>query len=269
MLSYFTMVVFAIGMYWANRQYKCNAATWGRPMAGLFGMLALLIALSKILYDLSGCHTAGIHDKILRKELAYTRATYLHLGEHLTKQYKQHRVLLIDNAIAVGTNKYAERRREIILEALEEAFDGHLSITRVEHLETPDTGAGSMPSRYETNFTAETFDAIVERNPEANMILSMIGLPMDWKDMGFWSIDEAERPKLVLATGQVYELKQPILEGYIHAVVDYCPDTRYDINDPVPDDPKEAFDKRYILVHADNVEKIAAAHQNMFMAEPD
>ena len=41
-MLYAFMIIFAIGMFWANWQYKAKGATWGRPLAGLFGVLALL-----------------------------------------------------------------------------------------------------------------------------------------------------------------------------------------------------------------------------------
>jgi hypothetical protein len=63
-------------------------------------------------------------------------------------------------------------------------------------------------------------------------------------------------------------LKPPILDGYIHAVVYHNPSSGYNFQTPVPEDYKEAFDKRYLMIDAKNIESIAAKHSQMFMPDP-
>lgn len=264
---YILMIAFAIGMYWANTQYKTKGAPWGRPLAGLFGLLAILMALSKILHDSLGCERKSLQTDILEKELKYTEATYLYLGEYLAENHANSKVLLVANPKIARAGEYAKRRMEVIKDALEDGFDGRLSIVSTEHLEMPSMGKGGMPTMYESMFTAEAFDEIIDRNSQADLILSLVGLPIDWKDMEFW-FKEEDRPKMVITNGQVYELKPPILDGYIHAVVYHNPSSGYDFKTPVPDDHKEAFDKRYLMIDAKNIESIAAKHSQMFMPDP-
>ena len=47
------------------------------------------------------------------------------------------------------------------------------------------------------------------------------------------------------------------------AAVTYNPNAVYD-NKPIPKDPKEAFDKRFLLVTPENFESIKSAHANLF-----
>ena len=82
--------------------------------------------------------------------------------------------------------------------------------------------------------------------------------------MEFWRMEDAKRPKLVLTNGQVYELYDPIIQGYVNAVVHYNPSSEYNFQDDVPSDVTEAFKKRYLLIDSDNIAKIASENEGMF-----
>ena len=268
MFSYALMIIFAIGMYWANRQYKTKGVAWGRPVAGLFGVLALVMALSRILYDLTGCEKDKRQSAILGKELRYTDAQFQYLGDYMKRKFANHTVLLIASPKIAGSNEYADDRLDTIKSALKEAFDGRLTISRTVHLESPE-GQDGMPPMFETMFTAEAFNDIVTDNSEATLILSLVGLPMNWKEMTFWQLEDEKRPKLVLTNGQVYELYDPIIQGYVNAVVHYNPSSEYNFQDDVPSDVTEAFKKRYLLIDSDNIAKIASENEGMFASSAE
>lgn len=265
-MLYFLMVFFAIGMYWANRQYKTKGVAWGRPVAGLCGVMALIIALSRILYDLTGCEKDKRQNAILGKELQYTAAQFQHLGEYMQRKFANHSVLVIASPRMTGANEYADERLDTIRDSLKDAFDGRLTISGTVHLKAPEMENG-MPPMFETMFTAEAFDEIVADNPDVDLILSLVGLPMNWKEMEFWQMSDEKRSKLIVTNGQVFELYDPIIQGYVNAVVHYNPASQYNFQDDVPSDSTEAFEKRYLLIDSDNIAKIAAENKGMF-AEP-
>ena len=172
-------------------------------------------------------------------------------------------MLLIAGPKIAGSNAYADDRLDTIRDALKDAFANRLTIVGTVHLEAPEDQDG-MPPMFETMFTAEAFDEIVADNPEATLILSLVGLPMNWKEMEFWLMEDAKRPKLVVSNGQVYELYDPIIQDYVNAVVHYNPSSEYNFQDSVPSDVTEAFKKRYLLIDADNIAKIASENEGMF-----
>jgi len=262
MFGYALMIIFAIGMYWANRQYKTKGTAWGRPLAGLFGVLALVIALSRILYDLTGCEKDKRQNVILDKELRYTDAQFQYLGGYMKRNFANHTVLLIASPKIAGSSEYADKRLDTIRDALKDAFDGSLTLSRTAHLKAPEIENG-MPPMFETMFTAEAFDEITQ-NSEATLILSLVGLPMNWKEMEFWQIEDGKRPKLIITNGQVFELYDPIIQGYVNAVIHYNPSSQYNFQDEVPSDVTEAFEKRYLLIDSDNIAKIASENKGMF-----
>jgi len=266
MFGYALMIIFAIGMYWANRQYKTKGVAWGRPVAGLFGVLALVIALSRILYDLTGCEKDKRQSAILGKELRYTDAQFQYLGDYMKRKFAKHDVLLIASPKTAGSNEYADDRLNTIKGALKDAFDGRLTLSRTVHLKAPENQDG-MPPMFEMMFTAEAFDEIVADNSDATLILSLVGLPMNWKEMEFWQMEDGKRPKLVITNGQVFELYDPIIQGYVNAVIHYNPSSEYNFQDSVPADVTEAFEKRYLLIDADNIAKIASENEGMFASQ--
>ena len=267
-MLYAFMIIFAIGMFWANWQYKAKGATWGRPLAGLFGVLALVLALSRILSDSLGCEKTKKQSEILDKELRYTDAQFQYLGDYMQRKFANHTVLLIASPKITGSSQYADDRLNTIRNALKDAFDDRLTILKTVHLESPE-GQDGMPPMFETMFTAEAFDEIVTDNSEASLILSLVGLPMNWKEMLFWQIEEDKRPKLVITNGQVFELYDPIIQGYVNAVIHYNPSSEYNFQDSVPSDITEAFEKRYLLIDADNIAEIAAKNEGMFAPPTD
>ena len=185
----------------------------------------------------------------------------------MKRKFADHSVLLIASPKIAGSSEYSDNRLDTIEGALKEAFDGKLTIAGTVHLEAPEDQDG-MPPMFETMFTAEAFDEIVADNPEATLILSLVGLPMNWKEMQFWQMEDAKRPKLVITNGQVYELYDPIIQGYVNAVVHYNPSSEYNFEEDVPSDVTEAFEKRYLLIDADNIAKIAAENEGMFAKSP-
>lgn len=268
-MLYVLMVIAAIGMYWANRQYKTKGVSWGRPLAGLFGISALLLAMFKIMFDLSGCAQSGRQEEVLDKELSYANATYQYLGTYLERNHPNQRILLIANPTSPN-NKFTEKRLDIIKSGLETGFGGQMSGVQIERLEMPETAMAGAPMMFENLFTAEIFDKIVEKHKgRVDMIISLVGLPMDLRDMSFWNLDKDERPKLVVTNGAIYELKNAIAQGFVTAAVYYNPDLPYNFKDPVPEDVEEAFKKRYVLIDGDNIEEFAAKHPTMFIPDDE
>jgi UPF0716 family protein affecting phage T7 exclusion len=227
----------------------------------------LILALSSILSTSLGWEKKARQTAILDKELRYTDAQFQYLGGYMKRKFADHSVLLIASPKIAGSSEYSDNRLDTIEGALKEAFDGKLTIAGTVHLEAPEDQDG-MPPMFETMFTAEAFDEIVADNPEATLILSLVGLPMNWKEMQFWQIEDAKRPKLVITNGQVYELYDPIIQGYVNAVVHYNPSSEYNFEEDVPSDVTEAFEKRYLLIDADNIAKIAAENEGMFAKSP-
>ena len=113
---------------------------------------------------------------------------------------------------------------------------------------------------------AVNFDAMLKRHPDCNLIVSLLGLPMDVENMEIWYVEETPetpKPKIALMDANIYNLKAAIQSGTVIATVTYSPSAKYD-ESKAPEDPQQAFDKRFLLITPENVEAIASQHAGLF-----
>jgi hypothetical protein len=111
--------------------------------------------------------------------------------------------------------------------------------------------------------SAALFDKLITANPNANLVISLIGLPYDVANMKLWKMSEQSRPKVALLTGDIHQLKGAIFSKYIVAAVAMRPDLK-SIDEKAPSDPQKAFDIRYLLVTPENVVKMATDYKGIF-----
>jgi hypothetical protein len=101
------------------------------------------------------------------------------------------------------------------------------------------------------------------------MIVSLIGLPYDFEEMEFWTMEEETRPKMMLVNANIFNLKKAMQGGFVQAVLHYKPNLRYDINEEPPSDWREAFAKRYIIIDGSNLDAISSQYPNLFKPDED
>jgi hypothetical protein len=267
MVMYTLMILCAIGMVYANAQYKKKGMVWGRPVAGAFGILAVLFALMKIGYDASGCKDSGVREKIKDREFVYLEAQMKTLGKHLGPAFQGSTALVIHSPIT----EWSKERHKVMMDALKQGLDGRVAIA-AEESSVPQTAAGGQEAMLleEMELTAEHFESVMAKHPDCDLVLSLVGLPWNFKEMKFWAVKDPEkRQKLVLVNASLYELKPAFRAGYVVAAVITNPDFRYSIDAKTPSDYIQAFDERYLLVHPGNIDEIHQRFPKVFKEEAD
>ena len=259
------MLVAAAGMIFGLSKQK-SGASWGKPVAILCAIIALGCALANIF-------TGGGPgmDEIVDIELKYQEIAGQKLGQHLAKTYPgEDALVILDPAKQKSDQRYA------LLEGLKEGLGNKVTVAKEVYPEIPqkfiEEFMGDVPPEEQDEsmlppteywLTPSLFDNIVaEHGKNVDMVITCIGLPNNPGAMEFWSMNP--RPKLVIASGGVYELKRAIAQGAVAAAVSYNPSMVYDQKAP-PSDLDEAFDKRYLLITPENVEAVASKHNNLFM----
>jgi hypothetical protein len=244
------MILSAIGMIVANSQYKSKGVAWGRPVAGACGIFTVLLAISAMIGHISGHNPQA--DFLRDRELGYFKVKHEVLAEQLKSAYPNATVLVITNE----RNEYNAERHDAMLEAF--------SILNIgKTFEVPDP-AETEDMMMDMSITAEEFDAIMDNNSNCDLVVSTIGLPMDFTEMEFWKKEPEGRPVLVLTEGYVYDLKPAIQHGFIGAVIQPNPDAVYDQEKKLPKDTMEAFNDRFILITADNLEEMDKKYEHLF-----
>jgi hypothetical protein len=262
---YVVMILTVCVMIWANMQYKTKGAPWGRPLAGLCGVIALLLAVSAMVLHVIGPRMG--QGKLREKEEQYQYIAHKFLGQEIATRHKGAKILMIRYS-PPGTGP-GVGRNSAIMSGLKDGMGTAVSIEREEMLRPQmDMTEMDMMDDPRGMLTAEKFDQIMEDNPDCTVVLSLVGLPYNIQEMKYWKKieDEEEVPKLVLVNAHVYELKKAIKFGFISIVLQNKP-TRYDWEAAVPKDEKEAFDGRFILITKDSVDELATTYPNLFAAE--
>ena len=250
---YVIMVVCALLMIWANQQYNTKGVGWGRPVAGLFGVLALASAIFAIFVSIKGPSMAN--KGLQEKENVYQRIAMKTIGAELARTCPGAKALLL----LTPTHEYNKTRQEATIAGLTEGFQGKLAITEKEEV------GGNAEMVMEQFLSAKDFDGFIKRYPNCNLIISLIGLPYDYAEMKFWKM-EKDRPKLVTTAVNLADeqIQEAIADGKLNVVLSSNPNNPYNFKDPVPANEKDAFDKRFILITPENIEQMVKDYPKLF-----
>ncbi len=267
---YVVMILTVCAMIWANMQYKTKGVPWGRPLAGLCGVIALLLAISAMVLHMVGGRFG--QKKLRRKEEQYQYIAYKFLGQEIAKKHSGSRILLIKYASSSAEAAVAMTTAQ--MNGLEEGMGGAATIAQEAELSSgmEEMGGPDMPGPMMdpgAMLTAEKFDQLIEDHDNCNVVVSLVGLPYDLKEMKYWenAVEDPESvPRLVLVNAHIYELRKAIESGLITIVLQNKPEI-YDWKAPVPEDESVAFSNRFIIITPENVKEIAAKYPQLFMQE--
>ena len=261
-LAILIMIIAAIGMIFGLSKQKAGQ-TWGKPLAIVCAIVALVVALAQIMTSGGGASAEGIRDR----ELKYANISAQYLGEYLAENHAGAKaVMIVEPSETEGLKK-----SEALSKGLEKGVGGAIEIVAIETpsipadmrpATTPDGSPAPLPPR-EVWFTAQAFNQIVEKyEGKVDLVVTMMGLPgtQQLGRLNIWGMDDV---KLAIGDGSVYELYRQIKNGKIVAAVSYNPDATYDEEMP-PRDLEEAFNKRYLLVTPQNVEQLAGKYSGLF-----
>ncbi len=263
------MVVAAAVMIFGLVKQKQGMA-WGKPLATLAAVIALICALSHIVTS-GGPSTKSV----MKTQMRYVEVSTEKLGKYLADKYPGTKAVVIVSPMA----KLNQANNDALMAGLKRGLDGKVTIVAEISPEPPKmpTMPGgpqgkSMPPGSEMMMmgpiefwlTPEKFDAMLEPHLKgADLVITTIGLPMDVGKLKFWQV-KPQPPKMVIASGNISNLAEAIKAGFVAAAVTFNPKATYDNQKP-PSNLDEAFAKRYLLVTPETVEQTAKEFPNLFM----
>lgn len=256
-LAVAVMVLALAGMIWCAKKQKHNqnAQTYA-----VVCLVVVFVCAVTVLYQTGIFGESPETRRLIENEMAYSRSRAVVLGRYLAEKFPGSVALVITEENLEGNKSQAQ-----LLESLKEGLGSAIKIEAAEPL--PIKRDPSKPEEYrpmEEMMTAALFDQLIGKYKQANLIISMIGLPYNVADMAIWKMgDEKLRPKVALLTGDIHQLKNVIGARYIVAAVAMRTDIK-DIEAKAPSDPKAAFDLRYLLITPENVVKISQEQKGIF-----
>ncbi|NLZ63492.1 MAG: hypothetical protein GX902_06750 [Lentisphaerae bacterium] len=270
------IVVMAIGAIIAifGMSKAKDGANWGQPLAICGAIVAIIAALWGMKKTMMGDDQKAARDR----ELEYQRIQTRELGKYLAGKFAgQKAVVMVDPMLRFDVYGAAITREDPILEGLKQGLGTSITIVKeiypqmpFKEKKAPITGPDGevimdddMMEPMEMWFTAKELKDIMPEADTYDIFITLIGLPggkpareMAGKNLVLVGGDTPSMGVLFQANGQ---------KGLPNTVaaVTYNPNAVYD-NKPIPKDPKEAFDKRFLLVTPENFESIKSAHANLF-----
>ena len=219
------------------------------------GLLVVVVACA-IAFLLHG-GSAGQNDAVQAEMKCVASSSYV-LAKHLSKTMPGAKVLVVTDKID-EKNAFQQAKIKALKEALSPA------ITDVV-FDVPPVKASPAGITISDVMVAADMDKLFAKHKDRNLIITLIGLPADMKNMKIWNQflrDKKKTPKLAIIPGDVYSLGAFIQSGLIVGAVVSNPDYHYVDDAPVPKTYEEAF-KRYLLITPQNVLNIRKKYPKMF-----
>jgi hypothetical protein len=211
-----------------------------------------------------GCGRPEQRHAMARHELAFER-----LGQEIRRAAPEAAVLAVGNPFTLKPRAAAMKEAdESAMRGLKRGLGDGPRLLGVAYpvlkdgaLENPHAfpapPGASTPLSYLT--APGAWDRLLEEHPGANVLVSLIGIPADLKETRAWT--QAEGPRWVLflpdlsLIGSPEEVRAAFETGRVLAAVLRRPGAEPE-SEPLSDDAREEFDRRFIMVTAENATEV-------------
>ncbi|OGV61005.1 MAG: hypothetical protein A2X45_14320 [Lentisphaerae bacterium GWF2_50_93] len=255
------MVLSLVGMIVCAK--KQDSVAIAKPAA--VGLMILVLLSAVVILMKTGVLGDQGTQKIIQNEFTYTKSSYVMLGKHIADKIPGAKILLI-----VDKQRQNDTRSPALLDAFKQGLGGKATISATETPAIAWPEGRPQPNPEEMDMiplqevmTAQSFNDLMTKYPDCNLVVSFIGLPNDVENMQVWTMEPEKRPKLAIINGAYHNLKSALQSGIVAVIVAVNPSAKF-TDEAAPTDIKAAFDKRYILITPDNIEEISQKYANMF-----
>jgi hypothetical protein len=203
------------------------------------------------------------------------------LAEVLSAKFPGSRALVLSNPFTheAGTPRAIAAMEEAGVRGLKEGFGQRLALAGVVFPELK-PGARDNPRAFlpdaETStplshlVAEDALDRLAAQHPECDVIVSLIGLPAALDRVRCWQTNAPPRFALLLPDlrfiGDATAVRNAVQRGKLAAFVLHKPGAP-DSRAAVGRDAAAEFEKRFVLVTAENVEEVMRRHPQLFPAE--
>ncbi len=253
-IMYAILAVAAIGAIvgWSNAK---KGVAWGQPMTIVCAIIAICIGGY---LSWSNSFGGGQNKSAQAREIEYQKVMTRQLGNYLKDKFAGKKAIIIKDP-------YSKEDSPPMV-GLNEGLAGALNIVDTIYPEPPKPKGDpemEMMDPMETWYTSKVLDKML-KGKDADLIITTIGLPIGVGCSGKdFNVPCLKGKKVVFAGGSIYEHGRAFAAGCIAAAVTYKPNAEYD-EKPVPKDQQAAFDKRFLLVTAENYKEVMSQHPDIF-----
>jgi len=252
------MLLMAACMFYGQSLYKKKGVEGGKTLTIICGLLIIVTALYINFLKSDIDHSA------INREKEYQRAQAIVLSNTLTNMYNGNgKCLVIHNTI----NETHQKDVQKLIDSFKEGFGGKVSEMRVRPIKEF-AGDDAMMEEAMMENTAEDFNKVIKENEDCDVVIIMVPLPNSPEELLKMDIftmieDPDDKDKVIkdpnrkyplvgIFNGYIGNLEIFFLDQLIGAMSLWKPDPTID-EEPVPENVKAAFDKRYLIVTPDNI----------------
>ncbi|MBQ4336436.1 MAG: hypothetical protein IJC34_04545 [Lentisphaeria bacterium] len=231
------MVVALIGMIVCSK--KQNTLAIAKPLSMV---LLVVVAVCGVMV-LKGQFSDGMTSLRDNENKFYVSQAFV-VGDYVKGKLDAGKILII-----ADPSYTVDQRMTEFVELMKKGSGGEVVISTVE---LPDTGE-EMAEPVSERMRAKDFEKVIAENSDAKVVVSLIGLPRDLKNLKILNANKSGKgPALILLNADVPHLGQMIAAGMVTAAVTVSPKAVFN-EEPAPSDEKAAFAVRYILVDKENI----------------
>lgn len=253
-MLYFLMFLQIGAMFYALRLHRRGQLFANVIPAGIavqiFGMGTAFIAILKISFIL---FVGGTVDES-RKEVANAEyAALYYFGEYLAEKYPNKKLTVL-----IAPEDHADMNQKNRLKGLMEGSMRRL-ITETVVVDFDNTKG----KRRRRSFTYKNLNRALYKYPDQEVVVSLIGLPMGYYEMGFWQ--QSKLPEFYSYRGYSWEIDIDIKEDRIKGFITFNPDNKFKGEEGAKAEAtKEFFESHFIFVTKENVDKMVREHPSLF-----
>jgi len=238
----------AVGYGWYQHRQHVN---WGQPMmAAGVGLIIVMVIASMVTRPNDADSQA---EYLLSQTLRLYAIPGEKLGRTIAAQHADKRVLVIKPI----TFSHRPGGADAIMQGLRHGLDDAVTIVAEVDPPLPPGFESLDPERYDSSilaklppmrsaFTAEAFDAIVGKHADAQVIISLAGLPQQPKASS--TLSGANRPYIAAYIIRNKTARSAAKLGMVDLAVTSKEHSAIKRIDQIPDDLDAAFDKKYEII---------------------
>jgi hypothetical protein len=200
------------------------------------------------------------------------------LGEHLARQFPGTNLLVIGNPFTQGSGQTAEiyAFEEAALHGLRQGF-GRSELVQVaypalrpEFAERPDSVFVDPKTTTPLSYlvTDDAFDLLIQAHPNCQVLVSLIGLPLNIRQSQGWRDPVKPRFALLLPDWRILgapdAIRDAVRSGKIAAAVLNRPGATSEDSPLDKDDPRGEFERRFVLLTPENVDELWRTDPKLF-----
>ncbi len=145
---------------------------------------------------------------------------------------------------------------KFILEGLEKAAgSAGMKIVGVEEARSAEKGDYWL--------VASEFDRAIKSHPEAELVISLVGLPIDVENIGFWYQENC--PQLILFGGNLKYMDIALKHKIVIAAIAFVPGASFaNSRKPTDQNAEETFYEHFLLINRSNIDETKQVFPALF-----